>query len=613
MRTLFRLICLYGSVVILTLVISGFDSSAAPGPDDPPRYLKSIKILGNIVIPDQTLKKQLSLPLPSLWPWKKLPVFTESALEFDVEQLKAFYRRQGFYHTEITTTIREDARRRVEVAIQINEGPWIMTEAITVKVVGATTDLDTSPLVGQRPLQVGRRFTESAYEELKNLYFNYLFQHGYPRGDVQGKVYLDDRRNIAEVVLTIDPGPKSFFGTTTVTGRQQTPDYIILRQMAFRAGDLFDLRRIYQSQRNLYKLDLFSSVAVTPLEVPPSEAEIPVEVTVIEAKKRSVTGGLGWGSQDQFRARLGLRVRNLFGGGRYLDFEGRWARVDSQFAATFTNPQIGGSYFDLIIASGLFYRQYPSFNDRTLMVQTRLEREIFWRIKAYGGYLLQFDQPSGIPGTVQDLFVEPQGQSFRTSQAFLGCRWDSTDDLLFPTQGGVILAHAEVASGFLGSEVRFVAARLEGRRFFDLWQKEVILATRAACGVMEPIQNTGEIPLFRRFFTGGYNTVRGYRLFTLGPTDVAGNPVGGQALLEANAEVRFPLYKDLSGVAFVDGGNVYPQIRDLGVGNLKYGTGFGLRYRTPIGPVGIDIAFPLNRIPQKQDSFQVYFAIGQSF
>ncbi len=354
-------------------------------------------------------------------------------------------------------------------------------------------------------------------------------------------------------------------------------------------------------------------MAVTPAEVPPTEAKIPIDVKVTEAKKRSVTGGLGWGTEDQFRARLGLRVRNLFGGGRYLDFEGRYAKIDSRFAGTFTNPQIWGSYYDLIISSGLFYREYPSFNDKTLSAQSRLERELPWDIKAYGGYLIQFDQPSNIPGTVQDLFVEPQNQTFRTSLAFLGFRRDTTDDILYPTQGGILLVHGELAPTFLGSDVQFTSARLEGRRYFDLWQKEFILATRAAVGLIEPIQNTSEIPLFRRFFTGGYNTVRGYRLYILGPTDIAGNPVGGNSLLEASAELRFPVYKDLRGVAFVDAGNVYPTIADLDPGNLNYGTGFGLRYKTPIGPVGVDIAFPLNRIQQKQASFQVYFTIGQTF
>jgi outer membrane protein assembly complex protein YaeT len=608
-----RQICLFLLLWLVIHFLSLPGAAADSAAEEMPLYLKSLKILGNSIIPDKTIKKQLTVELPSIWPWKSLPPFKASELDFDVEQLKAFYRTQGFYHTEITTQVQQNSWRQVEVAIIIAEGPWITTKAIQIKEEGSTDSLNLTPLVSQWPLTVGARFNDSDYESLKSLYLNYLFDHGYPRGDVQGKVYLDDKLNTAKVVLTIDPGPISFFGKTKIAGRPETPDYIILRKMAFKEGELFDLRKIYQSQKNLYKLDLFSSVAVTPQEVPPTESHIPIDVKVTEAKKRSVTGGLGWGTEDQFRARLGLRIRNLFGGGRYLDFDGRYSRIESRFAGTLTNPQLWGSHVDLIISSGLFYRQYPSFNDRTLSLQSRLERELPWDFRVYGGYSLQYDSPFSIPGTVQELFVEPQDQTFRSSLGFVGFRRDTADDLLDPTRGGLLLAHGELAPTFLGSSYQFASLRLEGRRYFDLWEKEIILATRAVVGLMSPIQSTSEIPLFRRFFTGGYNTVRGYRLFILGPTDIAGNPVGGNSLLEANAELRFPIYQDFRGVAFVDAGNVYPKIANLDPGNLYYGAGCGVRYRTPVGPVGIDIAFPLRGIQQKQDGFQVYFSIGQTF
>ncbi|MBM4289973.1 MAG: hypothetical protein FJ135_17840, partial [Deltaproteobacteria bacterium] len=460
---------------------------------------------------------------------------------------------------------------------------------------------------------VGDRFTERTYDNLKSLHLDYLLNHGYPHADVQGRVYLDDKLNTAAIVLTIDPGPLSYFGQTRIEGHRDTPDYLIRRQLAYKENELFDFRKVYQSQRNLYKLDLFSSVAISPEEIPATEAEIPLEVKVVEAKKRSVTGGLGWGTEDQIRARLGLRLRNLGGGGRILDFEGRYSRIDSSFASSFTNPQLWGSYNDLVVSSGLFFRDYPAFDDRILSGETRLERQLPWGIKAYGGYMIQFDRQSDIPGTTQDLFRESQDRTFRSSLAFLGLRLDTSDDVVYPTRGGMLLAHGEAAPSWLGSQVHFTAARVEGRRYLDLWQKKFILATRAVVGLLEPIQGTQEIPLFRRFYTGGFNSVRGYRLYALGPVDAAGNPVGGNSLLEGSAELRFPVYKDLRGVGFVDAGNAFPTISSMDAGQLKYGAGFGLRYLTPMGPVGLDLAFPLNRIQQKQSSFQVYITIGQTF
>jgi outer membrane protein assembly complex protein YaeT len=615
-KLFFRIFCLFLLVVLLVQSLPG--GAQDPTAPEPQLHLRSLEILGNSEISDKEIKKQLTIPVPVFWdhilPWKKLPKFKKTDLEADVERLKAYYRQQGFYHTKITTEIHENAEHRVDVKIIIGEGPWIVTKSITVW-DGRTPNTPYAPLLQDRwPLNPGDRFNDPDYESLKALYLNDLFYHGHPRGDVIGKVYLDDKLNTADVVLTIDPGPLSFFGPTRVADSLETPDYVIKRKMAFKEGDIFDLRKIYESQKNLYKLDLFSTVAVTPEDVPADEAKIPIDVKVKEAKKRSVTAGLGWGSLDQFRANGGLRVRNLFGGGRLLDFHGQYSRINSEFDVTFTNPQIFASHYDLIISSGLFYRQYPSFYNKTISLQARLERDLPWNIKGYAGYLIQFDKPFNIPGTVEYVFYPvPQDQTFRTSEAFFGFRRNTTDDIAYPTQGSQQLLHYELAPTFLGSGYQYTAVRLEDRNYFDLWKKEIILATRAAVGLMGPIQGTHQIPLFRRYFTGGFNSVRGYRYYILGPTDIAGNPIGGQALLEGNVELRFPIYGNFLGVAFVDAGNVYYRIADLSPANVYYGTGFGVRYKSPVGPVGIDLAFPLRHIHQKQDPVAVYFTIGQTF
>jgi outer membrane protein insertion porin family len=615
-KIFYRLFLLF-LLSLLTTQFFAMPGGAQELSPQPQLYLKSLKIIGNSEISDKKIKKQLTIPNPSFWdflPWKKSPVFKKADLEAGVERLKVYYRQQGFYHTVITTEVHTYVQHEVDVKIIIDEGPWIVTTSINIYEAGVP-NAPYLPLPADKwPLKPGDRFNEPDYESLKGLYLNDLFYNGHPRGEIEGKVYLDDLLNTADVVLTIDPGPLSFFGPTRVTGNPETPNYVIVRNMAYKEGEIFDLRKIYESTKNLYRLDLFNTVAVTPEEVPPEESKIPIDVKVTEAKKRSVTAGLGWGSLDQFRANGSLRLRNLFGGGRLLDFHGQYSKVNSAFDVTFTNPQIFASYYDFIISGGLFYRQYPSFYDQTLSMQARLERELPWDIKAYAGYLIQYDKPYNIPGTMEYVFFpQPQDQTFRTCEIFFGFRRDTTDDLAYPTQGSILLFHYELATTFLGSGYQYTSGRLEGRHYFDLWKKEVILATRAAVGLMEPLQDTQQIPLFRRFFTGGYNTVRGYRYYILGPTDVAGNPTGGQALLEGNMELRFPIYKDFGGVAFVDAGNVYYKIANLSPANLYYGTGFGVRYKSPVGPVGVDIAFPLRHIHQKQDPLALYFSIGQTF
>ena len=207
-----------------------------------------------------------------------------------------------------------------------------------------------------------------------------------------------------------------------------------------------------------------------------------------------------------------------------------------------------------------FIVQYPSFYDKTLSMQTRLEREFPWDIKAYAGYLIQFDKPYNIPGTIAYVFYpQPQDQTFRTSEIFFGFRRDTTDDLAYPTQGSIVLFHYELAPTFLGSGYQYTSGRLEGRRYFDLWKKEVILAARAAVGLMEPIQDTDKIPLssilhrglqYRQRLSLLYSGSHGYSRKSHRRSSAAAGEYG----TSVSHLQRF------SGVAFMDAGNVYYRI-----------------------------------------------------
>lgn len=608
---LVRLVLLGACLLILQAACPSPLTAAEP--EEPALTLKSLKFTGNRLVATKTLKKELTIALPSFWPWKKLPPFKEGELERDVLRLKALYRKQGFFHTQIEPRLEKNAQGQVAVELKIEEGPWIKVTRINLRMAPTEPPVNLQPLEEKRPVKIGERLIDANYENLKRLYLDYLLNHGYAHGVVEGKVYVNDKLNTATIDLEVTPGVLSYFGKIKVTGNRETPEYLIVRKLTFKPGEVFNFQKIYDSQRNLYKLDLFSSAAIVPEEVPRAERTIPIVVKVQEKKKRAVKGGVGYGDEDQFRVRGAFRLRNLWGGGRTFDLEGKYSSIDSHFTSTFTNPQLWASYFDFIATGGGQLLQYPSFDDRAIFVQTRLERQLPWKFKGYGGYLLQYDRPSNIAATTQLAFSGPQERGFRTAMAFAGLSQNTMDDDLYPSRGGVLSARGEASANFLGADLQFARTVLEARRYLNLYKKKFILAGRLKLGLMGPVGHTREVPLFRRFFCGGYNSVRGYRLYYLGPRDLAGLPIGGDALLEGSGELRFPIYKELRGVVFLDFGNVYPKIDNLDPGQLKYSAGAGLRYQTPIGPVGIDVGVPLNPINRRDDKFQIHFTIGQAF
>jgi outer membrane protein assembly complex protein YaeT len=575
--------------------------------------LRALKITGAKAIPKKKIVDELNTPSPSRWPWKKPPVFRPRDLEDDLERLRLLYRRQGFYHARITSKV-SIAKHRADVEINIKEGPEVKVTRVEVAAEDGFSPQALSELRSKRPLKAGERFTEENYESLKQLYLNYLLDRGYPRALVQGRVNLDEEKNTAEVELAVKPGPLCYFGDVRLRGKPETPERVILRKITFKKGAPFSFKDLYDSQQRIYALDLFQSVNLTPEDVPENERHIPVIVEVQEKKKRSLKVGLGYGSEDEFRARLGVRFRNLAGGGRMLDVDTKFSRREHRVEATFSSPLILRTNNDFVFQTGYIRRYLPGFTDKAFFAQTRLERELPWKFKGYLGHGLEFTRPFNIPEeTLLRLSETEAGKLYRASMILIGLRRETMDNAIDPHRGSQFSLAQEVAPQFMGSQIQFLRTIAEVRRYQSLGNTDFILAGRLKFGIIEPIQSTSDIPVFRRFFAGGYNSVRGYRLDYLGPRNLSGTPLGGEALLEGSLEFRIPLYKELRAVTFLDFGNVYLKIKDIDAGQLKYSSGVGLRYHTFFGPIGVDVGFPINPIDPHKDRYRFHFTIGHSF
>lgn len=602
--------------LLLALLLGPLTSSAADAPPSGEAtgpLLHSFKIIGVKSVPKKKVRAEITMPLPSILPWKKLPPFKEDDLAGDILRLKAYYQRQGFYHTQIVPKI--DTRdNKVDVEIHITEGPYVQVVHQEVTVAPTTPPLDFASLQRKWPLKQGDRFTVDTYEALKRLYLDYLLDHGYPHAQAEGKVFLDEEKNTARIEVAINPGPLCYIGDIKIISEGETPGYLIQRQLTFKPGDVFSVKELYDSQRKLYALDLFQSVTITPEESKEKENRIPVDVVIQEKKKRSVKLGLGYGDEDEFRAKLGVRFRNLGGGGRTLEVDGKHSSIEDRVTSTFTNPQLWATRNDFIFQSGYIRRYLPGFTDKSYFTQERLERNLPWKFRGHIGHGLEFARPFNISEeTLAILTTTTTGKLYRASMLLLGLRRETLDNPVDPHRGGLFSWNGEAAPNFFGSNLQFLRTVAEVRRYHALGDSNFVLAGRLKFGVIQPIQSTDQIPIFRRFFAGGYDSVRGYRLDYLGPRNVAGQPLGGEAVTEGSLEARIPIYKELRGVAFLDFGNVFLKIHNLDLGQLKYSVGVGLRYMTPIGPIGLDIGVPTNPINREKDNYRIHFNIGQAF
>jgi len=140
----------------------------------------------------------------------------------------------------------------------------------------------------------------------------------------------------------------------------------------------------------------------------------------------------------------------------------------------------------------------------------------------------------------------------------------------------------------------------------------MVFAARLKLGLGDAIGAKDRFPIFERFYAGGENSVRGYGRRRLGPLSDSDDPLGGLSLLEGAIELRRPIWNDLGGALFVDFGQLAPRPFDVRIANLNFSAGFGLSYKTPVGPVRLDVGFPFQK-PAKDRPWQIHFSIGAFF
>ena len=132
-------------------------------------------------------------------------------------------------------------------------------------------------------------------------------------------------------------------------------------------------------------------------------------------------------------------------------------------------------------------------------------------------------------------------------------------------------------------------------------------------GLIWRLKGTGDVPDFQRFYAGGSNSVRGWGLNQLGPRDSVGNLTGGRSLLEGSVELRLRAFADLGAAFFLDAGNVGTRHGAFAPSDLRWSTGAGLRYLTPVGPLRIDLAYRMSEDPWVRGRWRLYFSLGQAF
>ena len=622
-----------------------------------PRFrLGTLEIEGNRAVSDEALASFVAL--------RPGDVFIEAALQRGAQAIREYYRRAGFMAADVKVDVSEAARDpgsaegRTTARLDVTEGPQAFVRTLTFGGVTAIGEADLRRRMQSRP---GDPYYVPSLAADRDAILRAYLDRGYQQASVTMEPSIDEAGTGVTLHVAVTEGPQTTIDRIIVVGNNRTDLQTILDELTLTTGMPLGLNDLVESQRRLSALGLFRRVRITEGSRQPGSAAVDLIVTIEEAPATLLGGGGGIEAVKRPRAVEGgatedrlefeprgffeITRRNIAGGNRAVSLFTRLSigreNVPGDPARdgkglTISEYRIVGSYreprafrfdADVLVSASLERANRSSFSfDRNTLSVDLLQR-VSPLTRFSGRYALEYTDlfNARIPEEEQ-LFVDRRFPEVRLSILSGSILRDTRDDPVDPARGTMITADVDIAPRALGSEVGFVKTfgqmlffrRLPvGPRVVFAAGARVGLAT-AFTRLVDQVQFR-QIPASHRFFAGGSTTVRGFQLDRLGVPEILnedGLSNGGNAMVVLNGELRFPIYKDLGGVAFLDAGQVYGSLSEFDFARIRPTGGIGLRYRSPIGPVRVDLGFKLNRqaFPNRREhGSEWHFSLGQAF
>lgn len=540
----------------------------------------------------------------------------------DYQRLLGALYTEGRYDGVISITIdgREaadlpldaDFGDEAEVVVRVEPGPVFQFGEVAIdgRPGIPEDDDDLPPTPEELGLQTGLPALSTAIVASEAALVGGWRELGHPKAAiVEQRAVARHEDNRLDVGLAVEPGPYAVFGDVAVLGTERLDPAFLAWYAGIRPGEPFDPDDIERARDQLRRLEVFRAVRIVEGETVGPDGRLPIEIQVAERKRRVFGFGVKYSTLDGTAVEGYWRHRNLFGRAEKLSLEGRIGGIDSEdpedynyrAAVTFLKPGVFTPWTDF--KATVFAEQVrpDTYRARTVggragLIHRPAEN---WTVEAF----------ASLEASTIDRTDVGDGE-FLFASLPLAATYDTTDNELDPTEGYRIEAafepFYEAVNGNTG-----IRSELSASAYYGIAGDRLVLAGRAATGSIAgaPLD---EVPANRLFFAGGGGSIRGYPYRGVGPLDDDGDVIGGRSYFVGSVEARVKVTNTIGIVPFLDFGNAFEdEIPDFSE-RLRFGAGVGLRYHTGLGPLRLDVAFPLDPLEGDPD-FAVYIGLGQAF
>ncbi len=652
--------------------------------------LAAVRLEGNKYFDTDTIRERIAIQPASII--LSNGRFSQRLLADDLTVIKNLYQANGFLDVKVTADLQDDYQGRenqMAVAIKIEEGPQTLVNSL--KVVGNNT-FPPGRLTRLLSCTEGQPYSEPNVASDRDAVTYFYYNHGFPNVQFEAAASpVPGEPQRMQVTYTITEGEQVFVDRVLVSGREYTRAYVVNREMRIGDGDPLSQARMVDSQRRLYDLGLFNQVDMAVQNPDGQEPSKDVLFNLQEAKRWTfryggglefATGNVPTTNNPQGKTGvspngvLEITRLNMFGRDQTLTFRVRVGLLTRRALIGYDAPRL--------FHSEKWRFNATAFYDNTADVNTFTSERLDGTVQAEQKYSrpttllyrLSFQRVAVDPNSlvIDPTLIPLYSKPVRLAIPSFTYVRDTRDNPIDSHKGSYNIADLGLATSALGSQANFGKVLLQNSTYYT-FKKRWVFARNTQIGILHPYGTNNflspppigsklpteatSVPLPELFFAGGSNSLRSFSINQAGPRDLqTGYPIGGQGLFVNNLEIRTPpvalpfVGDNLGFVFFHDMGNVFDTANHIISGMLRIhqpsiancsaptstatcnfsynpqAVGMGVRYKTPVGPVRLDVGYNFNptRYPiQLQDTsthtpvvqtlrhINFYFSIGQTF
>ncbi len=582
--------------------------------------IRQINIVGAEAFREKDLLKLMALSTPTWLSWyTKNDQYSKQKLSGDLETLRSYYLNRGYLEFNVDSTQVQISADKRDIYITINmiEGKRYIVSDIKVAGEPILSEVELRKLV---KLHSGEVFSREKLTASSKAISDRLGNDGYAFANVNAVPELDKEKQRVAFTFFVDPGRRVYIRRINVVGNTRTRDEVIRREVRQAEGGWYAQDKVNRSRERLDLLGFFKEVNVETPPVAGTTDQVDLNVHVEEKSTGNILAGAGFSSSEGIVLSGSVAQPNVLGSGNFLSVQVNTSKVNKTYSISYTNPyytddgvSLGGDIYTRKTEAGTLAVSNFSTNSIGFGLRTGVPLNETDTINFGLGLdrtkLTLFDSSTQL---YRD-FVNQFGSSYTTLRGDISFARESLDSRISPTRGTVQRAAGEF--GLPGGSLTYYKLNYQHQRYFPL-SREFTLLLNGEIGIANGL-GKDPLPFFKNFYAGGISSVRGYRTGTLGPKDSNGDAIGGGRRAIVNSELLTTIPglgqdKSVRLSVFVDAGIIEAAGASFSASDVRYSSGVGVYWVSPIGPLRFSYAFPLNaKTNDKKEGFQ--FQLGGVF